>query len=137
MFAWAKAVISRFASANELQRIGQGEYEQIARDLNLSSPELDALSRTDGPSGELLRRRLADFSLSAEGVRKRYPEVFRDLERVCGNCTSVKRCAREFQAADSAAARSKYCPNTPTLQALESESKPEVSVVLPIGPCCC
>ena len=40
---WAKAVVARFSRANELRGMDRAEFEQIARDLNLSPPELYGL----------------------------------------------------------------------------------------------
>jgi len=40
---WARAVVARFARANELRGMDRAEFEQIARDLNLSPPELYGL----------------------------------------------------------------------------------------------
>jgi hypothetical protein len=121
LFGWIKAVASRLAPRNELQGIDREEFEQIARDLNLSTSELYVLSSKAGLTGELLKRRLAEFKLSPELVRKRHPEVLRDLQRVCGNCSSTRRCASEFEQAIGQGERSDYCPNTQTLRALENE----------------
>ena len=41
--AWAKSVAARFSRANELGGMDRAEFEQIARDLNLSPPELYGL----------------------------------------------------------------------------------------------
>jgi hypothetical protein len=135
LFGWASALASKLAPSGELQGIGRQEFEHIARDLNLSTAELYVLTGKSGLTGDLLRRRLAEFRLSAEQVRDSHPDVLRDLERVCGNCVSTGRCARESFDAASADARSGYCPNTPTLRDLQAESHADAS--LPIGPSCC
>jgi len=84
-----------------------------------------------------LKQRLAECGLSANELRNRHPEVLRDLQRVCGNCTSTRRCANEFEQGASQANRNDYCPNTHTLQALKKEilqtSRQETA---PIAPCC-
>lgn len=130
---WIKAVASKFGTKNELQDIDRGEFEQIARDLNLSTAELYVLSSKAGLTGELLKRRLAEFKLSAELVREHHPEVLRDLQRVCGNCTSTRRCASEFERATGEGERSDYCPNTQTLRALvESEVEQFPSTFFPL-----
>jgi hypothetical protein len=137
LLSWIRAAASRFSNPSELQGISRDEFEQIARDLNLSAPELYVLSGKTGLTGDLLKRRLAEFNLSTELVRERHPDVLRDLERVCGNCTSTERCANGFDRAieGGEGQRSDYCPNTPTLQALKSEA--EQLATIPIGPCCC
>jgi hypothetical protein len=66
LLGWVKAIASIFVIPNELQDIDRGEFEQTARDLNLSTSELYVLSNKAGLTGELLKRRLAEFKLSAE-----------------------------------------------------------------------
>src|SRR4051794_28988840 len=130
---WIRAVASRFASDGELQALDRTEFAQIARDLNLSPAELHAISIGSGRSAGLLTKRIAEFGVSPEVVKQRHPEVWRDLERVCGMCSSGRRCGNE-RGPDPAT--SDYCPNTPTLQALRRESMVEERT-LPIGPVCC
>jgi hypothetical protein len=120
----------------ELQGLDRTEFAQIARDLNLSPPELYAISVGGNQSAALLNKRMAEFGLSPAVVKKQHPEVSRDLERVCGMCSSKKRCASEFEQRGSDPSKSDYCPNTQTLQALEGESMIEERA-LPIGPACC
>ncbi len=135
---WLRSITAKFAGSNGLQRLNREEFEQIARDLNLSTAELDALSRKGNSSGDLLEKRLAAFGLSQDQVRNRHPEVLRDLQRVCGSCASTSRCASEFKQPNPAADRSDYCPNTQTLQALQKEDlQDRVQASLPVGPCCC
>jgi hypothetical protein len=136
---WVRAIASRFAGSGELQNLGSKEFEQIARDLNLSSSELFALSTRNDPSGDLLRKRIAECGLSTDELKTRQPEVLRDLERVCGHCTSTKRCGAEFRRGVAPPAhRSDYCPNAPTLQALMDEDRQSrLQASLPLGPSCC
>ena len=133
---WIRAVASRFVNDGELQGLDCAEFAQIAKDLNLSPPELYAISTGGNLSGDLLNKRMAEYGLSPEVLKKQHPEVSRDLERVCGMCSSKRRCASEFEQQGSDPSRSDYCPNTQTLQALERENM-VVERALPIGPACC
>jgi hypothetical protein len=133
---WIRAVASRFVNDGELQGLDRTEFAEIARDLNLSPAELYAISTGGNLSGDLLNKRMAEFGLSPEVVKKQHLEVSRDLERVCGMCSSKKRCASEFGQRGWGPSRSDYCPNTQTLQALEGESRIEERA-LPFGPACC
>jgi hypothetical protein len=130
---WIRAVASRFVSNGGLQELDRTEFAQIARDLNLSPAELHAISIGSGRSARLLSKRMMEFGLLPEVVKKQHPEVSRDLERVCGMCSSKRRCARE-RGPDLAL--SDYCPNTQTLRALQGERAVEQRT-LPIGPACC
>ena len=135
LYGWVRAIASRFAGSGELQNLGSKE---IARDLNLSSSELFALSARSDLSGELLRKRIAECCLSTDQLKTRQPEVLRDLERVCGHCTSTKRCAAEFRRGSASPDWFSYCPNTPTLQALMDEDRQSrLQASLLMGPSCC
>jgi hypothetical protein len=135
---WMKALAARFRSADELRSFDRAEFEQIARDLNLSPSELHLLSIGDGRSADLLEKRLRELGLSREVLKKQHPEVLRDLERVFGICLAKARCAGDFERGKSASDRSGYCPKKQTLEALEREPpRDEEREPLPIIPCCC
>lgn len=95
---------------------------EIARDINLSVSELYSLAakEPDQPGG-LLDKRLNSIGLRSEEFAKSHPEVLRDLERVCGHCTSTATCASDFARANGLADIPKYCPNEQTLQAILQE----------------
>jgi hypothetical protein len=130
---WVRAVASRFVTDGELRGLDRTEFAQIARDLNLSPPELYTISTGGNLSAGLLNKRMAEFGLSPELVKKQLPEVSRDLERVCGMCSSKQQCASEFGQRGSNQSRSDYCPNTQTLEAESTIAER----TLPIGPACC
>jgi hypothetical protein len=135
---WLRTVLARLMNRDELHRIDRAEFDQIARDLNLSPFELHKLSIGNGSSPDLLKKRLAEFDLAPETVKREHPEVMRDLERVCGMCSLTKRCANEFASRAPSSSRSNYCPNTQTLQALErANSLSNAQAFVPIGPSCC
>jgi hypothetical protein len=56
------------ARRNDLRGINRAEFEQIARDLNLSTPELYGLSTGHQLSGERLEARLAECERSQQHV---------------------------------------------------------------------
>jgi hypothetical protein len=113
-----KGAISRW---NEMQSIDPWEMESIARELNVSPAELGALVLMPTNSLELLGKRLSHTGLSEQRLATAHPEVLRDLRRVCSQCTSAARCARDLRR-ERRATPSKYCPNEQTLQALAREA---------------
>jgi predicted RNase H-like nuclease (RuvC/YqgF family) len=52
LIEWMKGIASKFVGSSELS-LDDKEFEQIARDLNLSVSELHALSRKDDSSANL------------------------------------------------------------------------------------
>jgi hypothetical protein len=119
-----KGLLEHFRSAvarwNELQRLDSREMEAIARELNLSKAELRALTFT--PSGALqsLSERLSHVGLSEDGLAAAHGDVLRDMRRVCSQCRSKVRCARDLKH-ERRATPARYCPNEQTLRALTDE----------------
>ena len=138
LVGWMRAVAARFRNPDELRAFDRAEFEQIARDLNLSPTELHLLSIGDSSSRDLLEKRLMQFDLTSQLVKRRHPEVLRDLQRVCGLCVAKAICARDFAQVKPDPDRSGYCPNIQTLEALAQEHLSHgANASLPIGPSCC
>jgi hypothetical protein len=121
------SLVDRFKGAiarwNELQRFDRQELELIAHELNMSSAELGALVLMPSGSLESLSKRLSNAGISEPELATAHPEVLRDLRRVCSQCTTAARCARDLKR-ERRASPSKYCPNEQTLQALAREAAP-------------
>ena len=117
----AKRFRDAISRRGELQRCDRREIESIARELNVSPAELGALALMPSHSLAPLSKRLSHAGLSETGLATSHPEVLRDLQRVCSQCPSKARCARDLRR-ERRATPSKYCPNEQTLQALAREA---------------
>lgn len=124
-----KGVMDR---SNELQRLDQREIEIIARELNLSRTELAALILKPSGSLQSLSRRLSHAGLAEDDVEASHGDVLRDLRRVCSQCSSKARCARDLNH-ERQATPAKYCPNEQTLRALAHDVQRRAPPVRP-GP---
>jgi hypothetical protein len=71
LVGWLRAIVSGSGRGNELRGINRAEFEQIARDLNLSALELYGLSTGRQLSGERLEARLAECECSQQHARGR------------------------------------------------------------------
>jgi hypothetical protein len=105
----------------EVSHLDPQELETVARDLNVSSVELVTLMFTSSESLDSLNKRLAHEGLSSKLLAASHSAELRDLRRVCSQCSSQARCARDLRH-KRMAAPSKYCPNEPTLRALALEA---------------
>ena len=114
----AKGAVSRWW---EVRRLDSREIDAVARDLNVSSAELVSLMLSSSESLESLGKRLAYEGLPQESLAASHPAELRDMRRICGQCTSKARCARDLRH-KRMATPSKYCPNEPTLHALAFEA---------------
>jgi hypothetical protein len=136
MIAWVRRMMAQSKRSNELRSVDRDMLVEIARDLNLSVSDLEVISSSDGRSDERLERQLATVGLSPEIIRLKYPDVMRDLRRVCSGCTASQSCDHAHQR-DAASVAAIDCPNALTMQALQREIDTSEKPALPIGPCCC
>ncbi|MHC2256447.1 hypothetical protein [Bradyrhizobium embrapense] len=104
------------ARRHEFDLMTPREVDEIAQELNLSTPDLRALAREQG-SPELLGKRLEHAGLSEQTLASSHCDVLRDLQRVCGLCQEKARCADDL-ARERRASPARYCPNEMTLTAL-------------------
>jgi hypothetical protein len=65
---WVRGVVAGWRHLNRLQGISRAEFEQVARDLNLSHPELYGLLTGRSLSAELLEQNLADLEISRDRI---------------------------------------------------------------------
>ena len=116
-----RAAIAKFREQREIDDLGQSELERLARDIGLSPAELRASAGRNGDWVRLLEQRLDQFDFDKTSLESVYSKVVRDLEQTCARCGSASRCSKDFSKSESKDAISDYCPNTHTLQALETE----------------
>src|ERR1700756_403697 len=105
---------SAMARRNDMQWLDRREMEAIARELNLTSAELETLAVQSPGSLLSLNKRLRHAGLSEDQLATSHGDVLRDLRRVCSQCQSKARCARDLKH-ERRATPAKYCPNEQTL----------------------
>ena len=126
----ARRAVSRW---HEIRRLDPREVEEVARDLNISPAELVTLMLTPADSLEQLNKRLAYEGLSDEALAVSDADVLRDLRRVCTQCSSKTRCARDLRH-KRMATPSRYCPNELTLRLLADEARNQHAAQVPSLP---
>jgi hypothetical protein len=110
----------RSALLREIGSLETWERNALLRDLRLSEAELSGLSRGNLDRSDLLPRLMRTLSLGRLDAH-----VLRDLRRVCAQCQSAGRCAKEVDRGSAAVSFSEFCPNAHTLRALQAELPPE------------
>lgn len=68
---WMRAVAAKFKRQAKLRDTNRAEFEQIARDLDLSPPQLYGLLTGRAPSADILERRLSQMEASSERIGER------------------------------------------------------------------
>lgn len=66
---WVRGVVARVRHRNRLRGMSRAEFEQVARDLDLSHPELYGLLTGRSVSAELTEQNLAALECSRERIR--------------------------------------------------------------------
>lgn len=69
---WVRAIVSRFKRPAGLKGITRAEFEQMARDLDLSHPELYGHLTGRVVSADLLEKRLKKLDVAPERVEPRH-----------------------------------------------------------------
>lgn len=114
---WQRAMQNRM-TARELGAISQTERMRLADDVCMSGTDLRRFNCThDGPT-KLMPSRLEQLGIDAAYVRHDMVGTYRDLERVCASCKSVRRCARDLAKGNPQAGMGSYCLNSATIDSL-------------------
>jgi hypothetical protein len=112
------------AAINELAGCDPSEVARIAEDLGVSAIDLRFLAASDKGAADLLRRRLQALRLDPTSID---PAVMRDLQLHCAQCNSKQLCAHELDDKPPMQSWPLYCPNEPTIEAVNT--KPLDSIV--------
>jgi hypothetical protein len=105
---------------SELQLLDTGQVDEIARDIGVTSDDLRRLDRMDEHSAMLMPQRLRHEGIDPAVIEAKWPSVWKDLQRVCGNCNSKDVCQAELEIAPDARDWRRYCSNAGTIRSLEN-----------------
>ncbi len=109
----------RLAGAGfDLDGIDDHELARLAADLSVTRDDLVALVEAGPVAGRLMERMLAAHDLAEADLRRREPDLIRDMAVLCARCEEKDRCARELDHGTAAAHAPAFCPNAPSLRAL-------------------
>lgn len=100
---------------------GPNEVMQIAKDLGVPVSELREIVRKGPGAADLVQKMLVALKVDATVLEKASPAVMRDLQRLCVNCGSKKRCEHELAKGTAADHFREFCPNAFTLDAVFSQ----------------
>jgi hypothetical protein len=113
------ALMAWVRRGDDLAALDPREVSAIALDLGLSDQDLRAIAAEGPQAARQLIDRMAALSLDAASIANTHPDVMRDMQRLCSLCAVKGRCAHDL-AAHNDTDWPDYCPNAPTLQALQA-----------------
>jgi hypothetical protein len=99
-----------------------GEFERVARELNVAPAELEMLVRRGSQGTNELPEMLTALGIYETAVWRAEPALLRDMERVCSFCTQKRRCHQELAAGTAATNYVEYCGNADTIDMLRFKS---------------
>lgn len=117
MFRAIELWLRRRRENAELAAMEAGERERVARDLGVSTSELDYLVRESHDPAQLPRM-LAALGIDGEALRRVQPALLRNMRRTCSLCGEVERCRQEFREGMAPLTYGAFCPNTAELDEL-------------------
>ena len=111
---------SDYRVARAYEALQREEREALARDAGIPQETLARLVSRGAAAGTELPRLLEALHLDPETLRRKHPDVMRDLQITCSTCAATKECRRDLGQGIARLTFHQYCPNADTLAALES-----------------
>jgi hypothetical protein len=108
---------------SEIRRMNRTDFDLIARDLRISSDDLDRLVQVGSHGADELPKMLASLGIDQASLARTEPLLVRDMQRVCGLCRDKAQCHADLAGGTSAGHYRDYCPNAPTIDALGELAK--------------
>lgn len=115
---WVRA---QSGGRGELAEFSHDERRHMAADLSLAGADLRDVAARGRDNTALMEGMMHARGLDPDRLRQAFPMLMRDVERVCTQCRSVRRCRRELDAGTAAVLCYEYCPNTSTFDDLVEE----------------
>ena len=116
--------LRRRRALNELRALDGAEFERIAGDLLLSPDDLDALVDKGPHATDELEKLLRALGIDEARLARMQPTVLRDMKRVCAFCRHKRECDHDIVSGTSAERYAAYCPNAPSIAALDEPTTP-------------
>jgi hypothetical protein len=86
---WVQAIAARFGRPARLKKMTRAEFEQMARDLDLSQPELYGLLTGRKPSAAVVEAHLTNLEVSEQVIRARRTPESEDASAATQACLPI------------------------------------------------
>ncbi len=114
--------LRRRRDVRELRELDSGEFEKIARDLNVPSADLDTFVYQGPHAADELSDLLALLGVDSDLLARTQPRVLRDMASVCASCQQKRRCNRDLATGASAHHYAEYCSNALQIEELKARA---------------
>ena len=102
----------------ELATCGPEEVAAIARDIGLSTQELEFIAGKGPNAADELPKLLRALGVDPQKLRSDRNRTLRDLQRICISCGHKAQCQHELAAGTAATHYHEYCPNALSIDEL-------------------
>lgn len=101
-----------------LRQRNSAAADEIARDLGLSSLDLDEIAAGGREAAYLHERMLSAYGIAAERLPAGRAERVRDIAIICSRCREKRRCGHELAKGTARQNAAEFCPNADALEEL-------------------
>lgn len=108
---------------SEVRQMNRTDFDLIARDLRVSPDELDRLVAAGAHSADEMPEMLKALGIEVADLARVDPLMVRDMQRVCSLCRDKAHCHGELAGGTAAQHYREFCPNAPTIDALNDLAK--------------
>ena len=122
MFHALEVWLKRRRENAELAAMQSEERERIARDLGVSTGDLDYLVRESHDPVQLPQM-LAALGIDEVAARRAQPALLRDMQRTCGMCRESVECSHEIRQGTAGLTYQEFCPNRNELDEILAEQQ--------------
>jgi hypothetical protein len=108
---------------SEVRQMNRTDFDLIARDLRVSPDELDRLVASGAHGADEMPEMLKALGIEVADLARVDPLMVRDMQRVCSLCRDKAHCHGELAGGTAAQHYREFCPNAPTIDALDDLAK--------------
>ena len=110
---------------NEFDMCRPDEVMRMAKDIGVTSSQLQELARNGADSANLLKRMLVALHVDPKVIADMDPLVMREMKWLCITCSNKRQCEHELAMGTAAEHFQKYCPNAVSIdELLNQKSEP-------------
>ena len=108
---WVTRYRQAIGLRRELAKCAPEEVAAIARDIGLSTGELESIARKGPNAADELPKLLRALGVDPQKIKADRIGALRDLQRICTSCGHKAQCRHELAAGTAANHYHSYCPN--------------------------
>jgi hypothetical protein len=121
---WVTSYRQAVGLRRELAKCGPEEVAAMARDIGLSTQELEFIARKGPNAADELPKLLRALGVNPQKISSDRIGALRDLQRICTTCGHKAQCKHELAAGTAGKHYHGYCPNAVSIDELFGLRRP-------------